>query len=182
MDDQRKHSKSGAATLAGPPPVPGGSLPTADFGGDPEIESASPKQRDRWRNVPVFGKEANGSTLWNVVVRHSPFLLKQANIWATTEKEAHKTFIEVVKGHHEEVANKERGPAQRSAAKAIREAYDRGVTMSRAGDLKWTIRPWDEVKKERADYRETIFNLMSRERQLAEMLAGKSPTPALIPG
>lgn len=178
MDEQRKQTKPRDAgpSVAAPP------LPADEFGGDLEVDKADTRQRDRWRSIPTVGTERTGRTLWNVCVRHSPFLFKQANVWASDKKEAHQAFLEAAKQHHEAVANRERGPAQRPAARAVHEAYERGLEMTRAGKLKWSVRPWEDVKRERSDYRELIFNLMSRERQLAEMMAGKPPTPALTPG
>lgn len=171
MDDRKQ-----AAPVAAPP------APDAEFGGDAELTSGDRRSKGRWRNLPEFGRKGKGKTLWNVCVRHSPFLLKQANVWAADKAEAQRLFLEETKNHHQKVAERERGPASRTAALAIKAAYDRAIEMTQHGKLRWEARPWEEVKAAKQSYLERITALLSRERQLAEMLAGQAPSPPLTAG
>ena len=92
-------------------------------------------------------------TLWNVMVRHSPFLLKRADIEANSADEAKGKFIELVRAKHE--ARERRVPEQRGldaqtvaeSQKAIRDAFARGIAAR--DQLEWCVRPADEVKKQR---------------------------------
>lgn len=102
---------------------------------------------------PTQPATQSSNTLWNVAVRHSPLLLKNADIEAPDAETAKKIFFERCKEKHEERAGKiavTEGMDAHTAAKtqkAIREAFKHGVENLRAGTSEIIVRPTAEVKK-----------------------------------
>lgn len=102
---------------------------------------------------PTNKAKGSSATTWNVIVRHSPFLLKNADIDAATPDEAKSKFLELARDKHEKRAA--RVPEQRgldlatmtASQRAIRDAFKRGVEAQH--NLEWVIRPAAEVKQER---------------------------------
>lgn len=157
MDDKFKPKQ--------PPPIAAPEPPSDDLGGDAEV----PKVKDRstgFKIVPIVGTD-HSKPLWNVVVRHSPFLLKQVNAHASSRQEAKRLFLEACKEHHEKVSQRERGPESDKATKRVMESYRQGV--SEQSTYPWTIRPWAEVEKERKGYLGTLnlqMNLLNKLQEL----------------
>lgn len=91
----------------------------------------------------------------NVMVRHSPFLLKQADIDAPDATTAKRIFLEQCRVKHEERAKRvseQRGLDETTKAntrRAIEDAYRSGIKTEEAGALDWFIRPTAEVEAER---------------------------------
>ena len=88
---------------------------------------------------------------WNVLVRHSTFLLKQAVVEAMTSEEAKAIFLRQVEAKHQAKSAKAASmpsPDAHKAAQAILDAYKLGVEQQ--GKLEWDIRPAEEVEAQRA--------------------------------
>jgi len=96
------------------------------------------------------------TTEWNVMVRHSSFLLKKSDVKGVASPEAAKAkFLELVRARHDERANalaRNRGldtQTIRHGQDAIRAALDQGMELDGLGKLEWIIRPAADVKAER---------------------------------
>lgn len=94
---------------------------------------------------------------WNVMVRHSSFLLKSATITATGKAGAKAAFLDRVRQYHNERAEKTAGQAGldvktiQQAQRDIKAALDQSLQADGRGELSWTIRLQSEVDAERAD-------------------------------
>lgn len=100
-------------------------------------------------------------TTWNVMVRHSSFLLKQATVEASTADEARDKFLKLVEAKHAEKAGRQKQDEEgRKAAVRVREAFQHGLKADRNGDLEWIIQPQDDVdalRKGLKEQRERIW-------------------------
>lgn len=104
---------------------------------------------------PRILAEAPAVTKWTVMVRHSPFLLKQANVDADGPETAKAKFLELCRQKHE--ARASRIDDQRAldentrhqTKRAIKQAFDRGIEAMNRDELVFVIRPTAEVEKER---------------------------------
>jgi len=94
---------------------------------------------------PEQGKQSR--TVWNVLVRHSPLLVKQAEIEAATPEEARQIFLGMAKDRMENIALNQKGPEAMKAAARIRAGYQEA--LARVDTLDWDIRPIAEVRAER---------------------------------
>ena len=106
-------------------------------------------------------KKRSDRMSFNVLVRHSPFLLKQADVEADTPDEAKAAFLLLVKDHTEKVVKRQLGQAalnegvhERSPKEAarVRATYTDG--MARLHELKWEIRTTAEVEAQRKAIKE----------------------------
>lgn len=105
---------------------------------------------------------------WDVLVRHTPFLLKNAVIEAATAEEAKQKFLELVKARHEDRATKQKADERgRLSAEKIRQVCTDG--MKRVYELDWDIRPAAEVEAERRRYRDKIDQVWGNVRETATM-------------
>lgn len=112
------------------------------------------------REVKAKAKRSD-RTSYNVLVRHSPFLLKQADVEADTPEEAKSAFLLLVKEHTEKVVKRQLGQAalqdgmsERPAKEAarVRATYTDG--MARLHEMKFEIRTTAEVEAQRKAIKE----------------------------
>lgn len=97
--------------------------------------------------------------LWNVMVRHSTFLLKQADVEADTPEEAKKKFLElarqrtdfVASGEAKEVALRNGGNRTDKEKARVMKTYHDGLLADQRGELVWEIEPSEKVKEKRAE-------------------------------
>ena len=105
-------------------------------------------------------KPAGRVTKWNVMIRHSPFLLKNADVEANSIDEAKEKFLALCKEKTERVARGEMGQAalhnggERNPKEAarVRQTFTDG--MNRQHEFVWIIRPAAEVKAQRDSIKE----------------------------
>lgn len=96
-------------------------------------------------------------TEFNVMIRHSPFLLKNLDVKAKDEDEAKAKFLAAADEKHklrETRIDNQAGldsETKLQTKRAIRAAYDRGLDANRKNELTWVIRPAAEVKAERKE-------------------------------
>ena len=105
---------------------------------------------------------------WDVLVRHSPFLLKNARVQAITAEDAKQQFLTLVRQKHEERVSKQKADEQgRLAVQRIRLVLSDG--LKRLDELEWEIRPAAEVDAAQRAYRDRIDQVWGnvREPQLA---------------
>ena len=114
--------------------------------------------------VPKAGKRR-----YEVMVRHSTFLLKRATVEAASPDEARSLFLALAKAKHEDKAARQQGPEKEKAAERVRDAYTRGVAA--ADELSWVIRPAEEAEAERAE--------INRQRD-ERWSVGKAKGPAVL--
>lgn len=97
---------------------------------------------------------------WNVMVRHSAFLLKNVDVEAGSPEEAKAKFFEMAKKLHDERAARvalQKGLDAQTIATTqqnIRKAYEQAY--AERDKLEWIIRPADEVKAERQRLKDRI--------------------------
>lgn len=96
--------------------------------------------------APVAKQEARKQT-WNVLVRHSPFLLKQADVEAESVDEAKKLFIELNGTRAKDKAAKQKGAERDKDKERVHKAYQ--DACQRQHEFSWTIRPASEVLAQR---------------------------------
>ena len=89
---------------------------------------------------------------WNVLVRHSTFLLKQAVVEATTPQEARTKFLKLVEERHEAQARRQKGPEAEKAAQAVRDSFQHA--MKNIDSLEWDIRDAEVVEKQRQEIKQ----------------------------
>lgn len=157
-----------------PPLASDGDIFVDDIGEDYTEPEPEQKTDDvpGFRKVPVFGEEGSGKTLWHVCVEHSPFILKQANVWGSGRAEAKKLFLTAVRAEHEAKAAKERGlgdKGDRHASKLVMDSFHDGLKRQR--EFRWLIKDWAAVKAWREDYHQRLSENMrlSAKRQRAQL-------------
>ena len=137
MDDKQKSS---AIKL---PPSPAPVLANLE---DPEDVT--------WENIALFG---DGSKIYHVNVRHSPFLLKRALVKAENAAEAKAIFLEQAKQRHAARAARQKANEWgRLTAERIQAALDEAMRANDAGELFWDIRLADDVKGDRTVTRRKV--------------------------
>lgn len=102
------------------------------------------------KTTPEVAKVSPGQTNreWFVMVRHTTLLKKNAFVFAPTAEAAKQEFLKLAKAAHDAKAGKHQANEEgRKSVEAIRDAYDHGVNNTPPGN--WTIRPADEVRRER---------------------------------
>lgn len=102
---------------------------------------------------------------FNVLVRHSPFFLKNLDVEADSPEQAKELFLQACKEKHEARARQaeaQKGVDQQTAREAgerVREAYKTGI--ANLNSYEWSIRPAADVEADR----KKLFTARERLRQ-----------------
>ncbi len=115
-------------------------------------------------------RPATGKTVYNVMVRHSPFLLKNANIEAANPDEAKRLFLEATNRRVAQRTSKVDENSQldpetmQKTKRAIILAHEKGMEAASKGELEFVIRPAAEVEAARTKYNEDREKVWRREK------------------
>lgn len=107
-------------------------------------------------------------TLWRVMVRHSPFLLKSVDVEAATPDAAKTLFLEHAKKKMQERAAKvdlQRALDADTILKTKRTIYlahEKAIEANQKNELEWIIRPAADVDRERAEHKAKVEKMWGK--------------------
>ena len=168
MAESQERAKSKSAPAPAPEPYRP-SVMTTPIVANPTVQGDEfgdgeepPRRRDRFeQQIPTFGDPSK--TCWNVLVRHTTFYLKQANVHAASREEAKRIFLEQARERHQQIANRQKGPNVEKDRQRVWDAYNHGVQHQLKGG--WIIQSAEEAKAKREAVRDRYNRRWARDEE-----------------